>query len=222
MYRRTPVMAMLLAAGQLVVSTSGSAQEQVRYRAITVASQLKLEVPAHWHVRDPSDRRNIATAADALRDAASQDANPMHVSALSVISVPEPVGAIIRVSFLPGDGVTQTDLNLALKRDRQATINAVAETWKREMAELIAPQQPPAIQILGSPTFDSDTIGGKTAISILYRRTSAIGQSPFLVAQYHVPLGKVKALITLSHRESSSIVFRPILDRVKRSVVFMQ
>ena len=63
-----------------------------------------------------------------------------------------------------------------------------------------------------------DTIGGLTALTLAYRRTSAIGTSPFTVTQYHVPVGKEKVLITLSYRESDGRLFGLIFDRVKRSV----
>ena len=78
--------------------------------------------------------------------------------------------------------------------------------------------QKQGIQILGEEKVGIDTIGGLTAFTVTYRRTSAVGPSPFTVTQYHVPVGKEKVLITLSYRESDGLLFGLILDRVKRSV----
>lgn len=74
------------------------------------------------------------------------------------------------------------------------------------------------MQILGQEKVGIDAIGGLTAFTLTYRRTSAVGPSPFTVTQYHVPVGKEKVLITLSYRESDRRLFGLILDRVKRSV----
>ena len=75
------------------------------------------------------------------------------------------------------------------------------------------------MQILGEEKVGVDTIGGLTAFTLMYRRTSAVSPSPFTVIQYHVPVGKEKVLITLSYRESDGRLFGLILDRVKRSIM---
>ena len=63
-----------------------------------------------------------------------------------------------------------------------------------------------------------ETIAGRRALSISYRRTSATGSSPWQVVQYKIPLPDRLIELTLSYRESDAVVWRPILEKVKRSM----
>ena len=55
---------------------------------------------------------------------------------------------------------------------------------------------------------------------IPYVRVGANGVSPWQVTQYKIPTPNQLIEITLSHRQSDAAVWRPILEKVKRSVQF--
>lgn len=192
--------------------------QESQYRRISVGSRVTIEVPAHWHVRDLDERKNISAAGEVLTEGMGKKNEPNHVSALSVVSRPEPVGAIIRVSFIPIDDLSQAALKEEIQADRSRVLKEIAGAFKEDMDALRKGMEKQGVQILGQEKVGIDTIGGLTAFMLTYRRTSAVGPSPFTVTQYHVPVGKEKVLITLSYRESDGRLFGLILDKVKRSV----
>lgn len=209
----------------LVVCVNNSSAQVSNYRRIEVGKRVSLEVPKHWHVRDLDERRNIAAAGEAIMDAVGRKNEPSHVTSLSVVSQPGPVGAIIRISFIPIDKLSQSDVRSALQSDREGTLREVETSFREvetsfreEKAVLSKVMEKQGIKIIGQESFGFDLIGNMTAFTLSYRRTSAVGSSPFLVTQYHVPVGLEKVLITLSYREADALLFRPILERVKRSV----
>jgi hypothetical protein len=214
-----------LYVGQIVVLVALFAQtysiraEEPNYRRVEVGNRVSLDVPSHWHLRGLDDRRNVAAAAEAVVAAAGRPNEPVHVAALSVVSTPEPIGGIIRVSFISIEQLSQPDLANALRTDRLATMREVASVFHEDMLALSKGFESQGIHVLGQESVGTASIGGATAFTLSYRRTSAAGQSPFTVVQYHVPLGKQKALISLSYRESDAPLFKAIFDRVKRSIV---
>lgn len=201
-----------------LTTASAAVAQESQFRRISVGSRVTIEVPAHWHVRDLDERKNISAAGEALTEGLNKKNEPNHFSALSVVSRPEPVGAIIRVTFTPIDDLSQTSLMREIQSDRAGVLREIAGAFKEDMDALRMGMQKQGMQILGQEKVGIDTIGGLTAFTIMYRRTSVIGPSPFTVTQYHVPVGKEKVLITLSYRESDGKLFGLILDRVKRSV----
>lgn len=192
--------------------------QESQFRRINVGGRVSIEVPANWHFRDLDERRNIAAAGEVLTEGVGKKNEPNHVSALSVVSRPEPIGAIIRVSFIPIDDLSQASLVREIQSDRAAVLREIAGLFKGDIDALRKGMEKQGMQILGQEKVGIDTIGGLTAFTLTYRRTSAVGPSPFTVTQYHVPIGKEKILITLSYRESDGRLFGLILDRVKRSV----
>lgn len=201
-----------------LTTVSAVIAQESQFRRIVVGSRVTIEVPAHWHVRDLDERKNISAAGEVLTEGVGKKNEPNYVSALSVVSKPEPVGAIIRISFIPIDDLSQTSFMREIQSDRAGVLREIAGAFKVDMDALRKSIEKQGMQILGQEKVGIDTIGGLTAFTLMYRRTSAIGPSPFTVTQYHVPVGKEKVLITLSYRESDGKLFGLILDRVKRSV----
>lgn len=212
---------LLSIASAFVISfttVSGVIAQESQFRRISVGSRVSIEVPAHWYVRDLDERRNISVAGEVLTEGVGKKNEPNHVSALSVVSRPDPVGAIIRVSFIPIDDLSQASLKREIQSDRAGVLREIAGAFKEDIDALRKGMKKQGMQILGEEKVGIDTIGGLTAFTLMYRRTSAVGPSPFTVTQYHVPVGKEKVLVTLSYRESDGRLFGLILDRVKRSV----
>lgn len=75
------------------------------------------------------------------------------------------------------------------------------------------------VKEVGRPSFAVEPIGGQLALIIRYGRTSTVNPTETMrVAQYHVPLGAEKALITLSYidRDQTALAAH---DRLKSSFV---
>lgn len=207
-----------VATALLVFGWAANAQES-NYQRVLVANRVTIEIPKHWEGLSIDQRRNLAAAADAMGATSSTRRPPGHVASLAVNATPSPPGAIIRVSMIPTEALTQSDLTRALSEDRAATLAELRSVFRQEMADLAAQMQKQGLRMLGEEQVTIVSIGGKTAISVSYRRTSPRGPSPFRVTQYHVPLGNEKALITLSFRESDAIVYSQIIDYVKSSIL---
>jgi hypothetical protein len=211
-----------IAAAALILFSvvSEAIAQDSQFRRINVGNRVSIEVPKHWHVRDLDERKNISAAAEVLTEGVGRKNEPQHVTALSVVSRPEPVGAIIRVSFIPIDDLSQAAVNREIEADRSGVLREIASVFKEDLDAIRNGMEKQGMRILGQEKVGVDTIGGLTAFTLTYRRTSAVGPSPFTVTQYHVPVGKEKVLITLSYRESDERLFGLILGRVKRSVIF--
>ena len=113
-----------------ITTASSAFAQEYQIRRIIVGNRLSIEVRSHWHVRDTDERKNIATAAEALRERLDRKDEPTHVSALSVVSRPEPTGAIIRVSFIPIDNLSQNALLREIELDRAGLLREVTVAFK--------------------------------------------------------------------------------------------
>ena len=103
--------------------------QTLEYSTIDVNGRVTIVVPRHWHVRDAAERKNIAAGADAALNPSGKPSEPMHVSSLSVVSTPEPVRAIIRVSFVQEPG-TQADLNREVEANRNQVLADLKASWE--------------------------------------------------------------------------------------------
>lgn len=208
-------LAVLLLA--LCTLPTSATSKTLTYATIDVGGRLTITVPSHWRVRDTAERQNIVAGADAVLNPTGKSSESMHVSSLSVVSIPEPTRAIIRVSFVKEPG-TQAELNREVRANRDKVIAEFKDAWDTEKQQLAEGMARQGVQYLGQEVFRIETIGTRTAFVISYKRTSLRGGAPFVVTQYHVPMGSDKVLVTLSFQESEAAMFRPILERVKNSI----
>ena len=201
----------------LCLQHTAAASQTLSYTTIEVGGRLTITVPSHWRVRDTAERQNVAAGADAALNPTGKSSGSMHVSSLSVVSNPEPIRAIIRVSFLQESG-TQADLIREVSASRSKVITELKAGWEAEKQQVIEAMSRQGGQYLGQEDYRIETIGARTALVISYKRGSLKGGAPFVVTQYHVPMGSDKVLVTLSFQESEAALFRPILERVKNSI----
>ena len=202
----------------LALLTGWAFAQESNYQRLLVANRVSIEVPKHWQGLDIDERRNLAAASDVLGRTSKNRLPPSHVAALAVNATPSPPGAIVRVSIISTDPLTQADLAQALAEDRNGTMAELRNASREEMSVLAEQMQKQGLRLLGQEEVAIASIGGKTAIAVSYRRTSPSGPSAFRVTQYHIPLGAEKAVITLSFRESDAIVYSQIIDYIKNSI----
>lgn len=211
-FRRLAVLLLALCA-----LPTTAASQTLTYTTIDVGGRLSVTVPSHWRVRDTAERQNIAAGADAALNPTGKSSESMHVSSLSVVSNPEPIRAIIRVSFVKEPG-TQAELNREISANKDKVVAELKTAWDAEKHQLAEGMARQGGQYLGQEVFRIETIGTRTALVVSYKRSSLRGGAPFIVTQYHVPMGSDKVLVTLSFQESEAGLFRPILERVKNSI----
>jgi hypothetical protein len=207
------MIGILLAAMYLVGVNNAFAQAS-GYTKINVKNQVQLEIPDEWTINDAEHRKRIRDFSKKLSEQANDE-----IAALSVHSFPSPSRMWIRVSFIPMDPpLSQADLTKELRTGEKEFLKGLRDGWQEEAPSMWATLGKQGIREVGRPSFAIEQLGGKTAFVIRYGRTSANDSTQTVkVAQYHVLLGKEKALITLSYFDGDPQVLAAH-NRIKNSI----
>ena len=136
-------------------------------------------------------------------------------SLLAMSATPNPTGAMIRVSVTSPPDYTQSDLAAATSADLKEVGAEVLKLFR----QLEASGGPKIIE-MQPVRIEHAQLNNYRVLVIPYVRAGVNGPSPWQVTQYKIPVSDRLIEITLSHRQSDAIVWRPILERVKRSVKF--
>lgn len=196
-----------------LLGNSAFAQD-TSFRRIQLSYGISLEIPSHWIVLSQDTRKNIGAAGSAMMDNAGiEGSSGQKQNLLAVKATPEPTGAMIRVSVTSPPDYTQSDLAAASPADLKEVGIEMLKTFRQleaSGAPKIIEMQPVRIE-----KFNRNLV-----LVMPYIRASKFGPSPWQVTQYKVPVSNRLIEITLSHRQSDAIVWRPILERVRRSVQF--
>lgn len=185
------------------------------YTKLNVKNRVQLEIPDGWTISDAEQRKRVKELAEKATGIPIQ-----HTASVSVQSFPAPSRIFVRVSFLRLESpISQADVRKEVQSDRQQVIRDLGEMWKEEAPLMWTGLAKTGIKEVGRASFAVETIGGQTALVIRYARTSSVNQAETVnVAQYHIPLGDEKALITLSYINGDKDA-AAAHDRLKSSVV---
>lgn len=159
-------------------------------------------------------RINLGAAGSAMMDNAGiEEPSGQKQNLLAVNATPEPTGSMIRVGVTSPPDYTQADIAAATEADLK---EARAETLKlfRQLEKTGGPK------IIEIQPVRIEKFNGQLAVIIQYVRASNFGPSPWQVTQYKIPVYNRLIEITLSNRQSDAVIWRPIQERVKRSVRF--
>ncbi|TXH96992.1 MAG: hypothetical protein E6Q75_06055 [Rheinheimera sp.] len=184
------------------------------FRIVQLAYGISLDVPSHWTVLPLETRKNLGAAGQALLDNEGIGGpSGRKENLLAINATPDPVGATIRVSVTsPGD-FTQSDLLAASPEDLK-----VVEAELLKMFRQI--ETSGGFKVIEMQPVQIGQINNYQMLVIPYVRTGINSPSPWQVTQYKIPVSNRLIEITLSHRQSDAIVWRPILERVRRSLKF--
>lgn len=192
---------------------SASAQD-TSFRSVQLAYGISLEIPSHWKVLSQETRQNLGAAGEAMtKNAGIEGPSGQKQNLLAVNATPDPTGSMIRVSVTSPPDYTQADLAAATATD----LKDVGAEMQKGFRQLEASGGPKIIEI---QPVRIEKFNGQLVLVMPYVRASKFGPSPWQVTQYKIPVSNRLIEITLSHRQSDAIVWRPILERVKRSVRF--
>ena len=179
--------------------------QDTSFRSVQLAYGISLDVPSHWTVLSLENRKNLGAAGQAMTDNAGiEGSSGRKESLLAMNATPNPTGAMIRVSVTSPPDYTQSDLAAATPADLQEVGTEMLKMFRQLEASggpKIIEMQPVRIERLNN-----------------YR--VLVMPYPWQVTQYKIPVSNRLIEITLSHRQSDAIVWRPILERVKRSIKF--
>jgi hypothetical protein len=188
--------------------------QDTAFRSVQLAHGISLDVPSHWTVLSLENRKNLGAAGKAMTDNAGiEEPSGRKESLLAMNATPNPTGAMIRVSVTSPPDYTQSDLAAATPADLKEFGAEMLKMFRQLEASCgpkIIEMQPVRIERLNN----------YRVLVMPYLRAGVNGPSPWQVSQYKIPVSNRLIEITLSHRQSDAIVWRPILERVKRSVKF--
>jgi len=190
--------------------------QDTSFRRVQLFYGISLDVPSHWTVLSLENRKNLGAASQAMIDNAGiEGPSGRKESLLAMSATPNPTGAMIRVSVTSPPDYTQSDLAAATSADLKEVGAEVLKLFR----QLEASGGPKIIE-MQPVRIEHAQLNNYRVLVIPYVRAGVNGPSPWQVTQYKIPVSDRLIEITLSHRQSDAIVWRPILERVKRSVKF--
>ncbi len=188
--------------------------QDTSFHRVQLPYGISLDVPSHWTVLSLENRKNLGAAGQAMTENAGiERPSGRKESLLAMNATPNPTGAMIRVSVTSPPDYTQSDLAAATPAD----IKELEAEMLKGFKQLEASGGPKIIEM---QPFRIEKTDNYRVLVMPYVRAGANGPSPWQVTQYKIPVSNRLIEITLSHRQSDAIVWRPILERVKRSVKF--
>lgn len=190
-----------------------AAAQSTGYTNLNVKGRVQLEIPDDWTINDAEHRKRVRDLSEKLNGIQT-----LHTASLSVQSFPAPSRMFVRVSFLKLEPpITQAEVHKEVQANRQQVIMDLADTWVQESPAMWAGLAKIGVKEVGHPSFAVEPLGGQAALVVRYGRTSTINPAETMrVAQYHVPLGAEKALITLSYIDGDQGAMAAH-DRLKKS-----
>ena len=199
----------------LVVANTVLAKETA-FRHLELSGGISLDVPTHWHILSLQTKKNIVAASEAMiSNSGLEEPMDTHEKLLAVNATPSPTGAMISVAVSSPSVLSQADL-----------INSTESDLKS--FELNSLNEMKALENFGGPTVIKmlpariDIVNKKYALVLSYiRRGVNNPEIPWKVELYKIPDSTRLIEVILSYRMSSdSVAWKPILERVKRSVRF--
>lgn len=188
--------------------------KETSFRRIDLAYGISLEIPSHWTAFSQETRKNISTAGEAMtNNAGIEGPSGRKENLLAVNAVPNPTGAMIRVSVTSPPDYTQADLAAATLRELEELRTEMKDLFEK----LEASGGPKVIEM---QPVRIERFSNYYGLVMPYIRAGIDGRSTWQVTQYKIPVSNRLIEITLSHRQSEAVMWRPILERVKRSVQF--
>lgn len=184
------------------------------FRHVQLAYGISLDIPSHWTVFSQDARSNFKIAGEAIAENAGIETQGGHKkNLLAVNATPSPTGAMIGVSATAPPDYTQRDLLSLTPSDLKMLEAEMYKGFKRmELSggPKIIEMQPARIEKFNK----------YNALVLSYVRASKVGGSNWQVVQYKIPISNQLIEVTLSHRQSDAVIWRPILEKVKRSINF--
>jgi len=197
----------------VLLGDSAFAQD-TSFRRVQLAYGISLDIPTHWTVLSQDNLRNRGAAGRAMIDNAGiEGPRGRKETLLAVNALPNPTGAMISVSVTSPPDLTQADLAGATPAD----LKKVGTEMHNMFRKLEASGGPKIIEM---QAVRIEKFNNCRVLVIPYVRAGINEPSPWQVTQYKIPVSNRLIEITLSHRQSDAIVWRPILERVRRSVQF--
>ena len=196
------------------ISFQSTYAQDTSFRQLSLAYGISIDIPSHWHILSKDTRKNISAAGQAVVDnSGTEGISGKKRSLLAVDSIPSPTGAMIRVSVTSPPDYSQYDLMAATSTDLKQAQFELQKIFK-QMEGSGGPK------IIEMQAFRIEKLNKYRMLVMPYIRAGIRNSSPWQVLQYKIPVSNQLIEITLSYKTSDAYLWKPILERVKRSIRF--
>lgn len=197
----------LIIALALVLSLVASGQES-KFVEVRLPHGISIDVPRNWWVISGDLNQTLETSAQAVADLAGVKTMDK-VNLFRANSMPRTMYAAISINFYEGKGASPSEFN-SLTSDDLKTINEQLHSETEKGFEV------QGVDILDWYGTKKDTIGSKSALTTAYRRSTP-GKGPVIVQINTIFTTKDMIRLTLSYREAEGVLWKPVIERIRRS-----
>lgn len=196
----------------LILFSNNIFADDSSFRYIELDEKISLEIPSHWMILSKDTKSNIVAAAESIY---GSNNGVIRKKLLAVNATPSPTGAMISIAVSFSSSFTQDDLIKATDAD----LKSVQTDFINELKGL---QDSGGITLIKMQSVRVERLNNKYALVLSYTRKGINNpEIPWQVELYRIPDAGRLIEVSLSYRLSSdSIMWKPILKRVKSSIKF--
>lgn len=171
---------------------------------------IKIQIPNNWRLLTDDEKKLIEVWTEAVLDISNINVNDgEEVNLLAANSMPIGTYASVRVDSTVPAPVPPSEVIGITAREMRTLESAI----QKDLEELL-PQQ--GLQLLQFIRCRKETISGNPALITEYRRSGPKG--PVRVKQIQIFSTGQTVAINLSYRESEQVIWKPVIEKIYRSI----
>lgn len=187
------------------------AAQPSNFAAVNLPQGISLQVPNGWRLLSADAKKIIDTSTEAALDLSGIGSLAgQEVNLIAANSMPASTYAAVRVDVTTPSTMTPTLFAQLTARD----ILEMDGEMERNVRLMLRQQGLVLIDFLGLRT---EKISGFSALVTEYRRSGPKG--PVLVQINQVFMARQSYTVNLSYRESEAIFWKPVIAKIRRSIV---
>jgi len=195
----------------LMIAQDIKAQDD--YTTHELSYGISIEVPSHWTILESDVRKNLNLAGKARAKEAGVEEEFAKETLLAANAAPSPTGAMLRVSVTKPSPFSPSDIANPTRQE----LDAVTELFQ---SQLKAMEAQGGTKLVRMNPAEVKSWNGKRAMVLSYTRRSVDDTEDWKVVYYRVPMGYGLIEAMFSCRARDSLIWQPILERVRKSMKF--
>lgn len=206
-FERTLVLLVVL----LILSSQTIADNSSNFASVKLPRGIELQIPKGWWLLGADHNRIIQTAVEAVMDLSGIGLpDGQETNLIAANSMPRSTYAAIRVDSTIPPSVAPSKFSSFIPADVRELQSDIRQTLQK----LLPLQGSQLIEFLGSRI---EKISGHPAIVTEYRRTGPKG--PVFVQSNQIFTPSQEIRINLSYRESEVALWKPVVGKIRNSIV---
>lgn len=200
-----------LLASFFILSSSASADNNSNFALLKLPRGIELQIPKGWWLLGADHNRLIQTSVEAAMDLSGIGLpDGKETNLIAANSMPRSTYAAVRVnSIIPPSVASSEFASITASDVRELQIG-----MRQNLQKLLPLQGNQLIEFFGSRI---EKISGHPAIVTEYRRTGPKGTVFVQINQIFTPSQEIS--INLSYRESEIALWKPVLGKIRQSIV---